>query len=136
MSTADVLGLVAEYKRANEHSPLVTRVLSELLEELQAQAKKSYLGQLYRTDFTVEGRGAFPVDMLRYCNAWPADESDARHIEESLEEADNTDLFVIRLTKYHRDAEPQLADDRWSSKFRWAIYRGRADGKRIDTRLL
>lgn len=86
-------------------------------------ARDGYIGDLYRTDFTVTGRGAFPIDMLRYCNAWPKDETDARTIEHSAEEVTDQDkaLWVVTLSKHHRDGTPQLADERWESKFRWKI---------------
>lgn len=32
-------------------------------------------------EFTVRGNGYFPIDMLRYDNAWPASESDSHLIQ-------------------------------------------------------
>lgn len=36
---------------------------------------------MYITDFTVEGRGDFPLDMLRYDQCWPADSAAVTAIE-------------------------------------------------------
>lgn len=36
---------------------------------------------LKQTSFKVEGRGPFPIDMLRYDSAWPATGADASIIE-------------------------------------------------------
>lgn len=38
-----------------------------------------------KTSFTVSGRGPFPVDMLRYDSAWPADAADVLAICNSFE---------------------------------------------------
>lgn len=96
-------------------------VLVGLAEKLRAAMEVEYVEPLHRTDFTVQGNGPFPVDMLRYTCSWPATEADARAIEESHEQADYTDPFTVRLSKYHRDPEPQLSDQRWRSKFRCTI---------------
>jgi len=107
----------------------IREAIAEFDIRVRQAERDGYVGDLYRTDYTVVGRGAFPVDMLRYATSWPHDETDARHIEESLEQADNNDPFTIRLTKYHRDAQPNLCDDRWESKFRWKVLRNNT----IDT---
>ncbi len=93
--------------------------------------RDGYVGDLYRTDYTVTGRGPFPLDMLRYTQSWPKDETDARAIEESLQDATHDDQFTIRLTKTHRDAIPVLSDERWESKFRWKVLRTSAH--EVDT---
>lgn len=36
--------------------------------------------KVYRIDFMVQGRGDFPLDMLRYDRAWPASEADSGRI--------------------------------------------------------
>lgn len=77
-----------------------------------------YNGTLYRTAYSVKGRGAFPIDMLRYTSSYPADEDTARRIERSFEDDTEQTYF---LKKYHRDDEPQLARERWEAKFRWSI---------------
>jgi hypothetical protein len=100
---------------------IVHATLGELVRELRKFEETDYLGVLYRTDYCVTGRGGFPIDMLRYTSSYPNGESDAREIENSLEHADGDDAFTIRLSKYHRDPKPQLAEDRWLSKFRWKV---------------
>lgn len=96
--------------------------LSRLEDALREREKTDYLGTLYRTDYEVAGKGGFPVDMLRYTCSWPADETSTGEIERSLDsDVGGLPLRTIKLTKYHRDPEPQLAADRWSSKFRWMV---------------
>ncbi len=107
----------------NDAVGTIREAIAEFDIRVEQAEREGYVGDLFRTDYTVSGRGPFPIDMLRYAVSWPADEADARAIEESLEQADNTDPFVIRLTKYHRDATPQLCDDRWESKFKWKVLR-------------
>ena len=101
----------------------VNRAIEDFTAAIRKAARDGYIGDLYRTDYVVSGRGAFPIDMLRYTSSWPMDESDARAIEDSIEHADSTDPFTIRLSRNHRDPQPQLANDRWESKFRWRVMR-------------
>jgi len=97
---------------------------SDEFDDLVTEAsRKGYVGDLYRTDYTVTGRGAFPMDMLRYAVSWPHDESDASNITYSQDDDNDTETYVIRLSKYHRDAMPQLCDERWEQKFRWKVLR-------------
>lgn len=95
-------------------------VIEDITQHLREAEKSDYLGTLYRTDFEVEGRGAFPVDMLRYTSSWPKGESDARAIEDSF---DSSVRHTVCLSKYHRDPEANLAGDRWEAKFRWRVMR-------------
>lgn len=66
--------------------------------------------------------------MLRYVCAWPKGETDTQAIEDSHDEAvavasPRRGPRTIMLSKYHRDPNPNLADDRWTSKFRWRVVR-------------
>lgn len=134
--SVDILMLVARFGDYYGYNSTTKRAFAELLEELREGSKSDYLGTLYRTDFTVVGVGPFPIDMLRYCNAWPHDEEDARIISELCsfnEQLSTTQSSMVRLTKYHRDPSPVLSEERWESKFRWKIYRGHEDHKRIET---
>lgn len=98
--------------------------IQKVQDEIAKADRDGYLGDLYRTDYSVIGRGAFPVDMLRYACSWPADETSAGQIERSHEsDVEASDPFSIRLTRYHRDPVPNLCDDRWESKFRWKVVR-------------
>ena len=38
----------------------------------------------YAFEFTVEGSGEFPADMLRYDHCWPASEADSRLLENPI----------------------------------------------------
>jgi hypothetical protein len=66
--------------------------------------------------------------MLRYTCSWPKGEVDAQAIEDSLDDtvaaaAPRRGPRTVMLCRYHRDPEPQLAGDRWQSKFRWRVVR-------------
>lgn len=95
--------------------------------------RDGYVGTMFRTRYSVTGYGEFPVDMLRYTVSWPNDEQDARAIEQSLEQGNHNDPFTIRLCKYHRDASPNLSEERWQSKFRWKVLHTDSDATRIET---
>lgn len=108
--------------------PGAANVIQDIIEHFRKAEQTGYLGTLYRTDFEVQGAGAFPVDMLRYTCSWPKGEEDAHAIEDShndeiREIAPRRGPRTVTLTKYHRDPEPQLAGDRWEAKFRWRVVR-------------
>lgn len=107
--------------KINDNIEAIREVVTQFDFVVETAQRDGYVGDLYRTTYTVSGRGGFPIDMLRYAVSWPHDEADARAIEDSLESADYGDPFTVRLTKYHRDATPQLCEDRWESKFRWKV---------------
>lgn len=117
----DVIRFLKKQAVAWDHIPAGEQAIHDCIEKLSKEMDLDYLGVLYRTDYSVTGRGAFPVDMLRYTNSWPRDEADVHEIERSIELADAADPFTVRLTKYHRDQKPNLAEDRWASKFRWKV---------------
>lgn len=121
--TLDILQFIADQRNlvGDDESVTVRGVLDELTERLRAAMDVEYVEPLYRSDFSVTGSGQFPVDMLRYTCSWPATEADARAIEESHEHHDATDTFTVRLSKYHRDKDAALSEDRWRSKFRCRI---------------
>lgn len=118
MSNIDIYKLLEDKRQRWSHSESADQAISDCIVAVRAAEERGYLGALYRTDFEVEGIGAFPVDMLRYTCSWPKGESDARSIEDSFE---GSGRRTITLTKYHRDPEPHLAADRWLSKFRWNV---------------
>ena len=64
------------------------------------------------TIFTVSGRGRFPVDMLRYDEAFPADGMSAANIVDNPAERRNVTLIT------HRRFGP--TNDRWAS-FGWVV---------------
>lgn len=118
----DVVKFIEKYVADNGMCPISSKGnVADLVTKLRAAMETEYVDPLYRTDYLVSGQGAFPLDMLRYTQSWPCTEVDARAIETSIELATVDDPFTIRLTKYHRDQKPDLAEQRWSSKFRWRV---------------
>lgn len=121
MSNIDIYAVLEKFKADWGHvMPAAANVIQAIIEHFRKAEQTGYLGTLYRTDFEVEGTGAFPIDMLRYTCAWPKGETDTRAIEDSF---DSSVRRTVVLSKYHRDPEPQLAADRWKSKFRWRVLR-------------
>jgi hypothetical protein len=98
-------------------------IIIPIINRLRELEQAGYLGTLYRTDYEVEGRGSFPMDMLRYTSSWPTEEGDAISLAQTFDSLTETRLHKIRLTMKHRDPEPQLAADRWEAKFRWRVVR-------------
>ena len=109
--------------KINDAVDTVRQAVNEFDTVVEMAERDGYVGDLFRTRYTVTGRGAFPLDMLRYSTSWPNDEQDARIIEESIEHGGGNDQFTVRLCKYHRDRNPNLCEDRWESKFRWKVLR-------------
>jgi hypothetical protein len=60
-------------------------------------------------EFVVEGRGSFPVDMLRYDTCWPRTESDASIIDSSFQPR-NRVTHVVALKGLREPTE-----GRWES---------------------
>jgi hypothetical protein len=68
----------------------------------------------YQTIFTVEGKGRFPLDMLRYDSAVPASEGDAHRIEKQR------DLRTVTLIRTSvNKLGPTVG--RWES-FGWTVH--------------
>jgi hypothetical protein len=67
-------------------------------------------------EFSVIGRGRFPIDMLRYDNCVPASENDAISIETGK------DMRTVRLRRFVTDNTNGPAVGRWQS-FGWDIKR-------------
>ena len=69
-------------------------------------------------EYTVDGSGYFPIDMLRYDAAWPADTDSAIQIVERLKpitREDRLERKPIKLRSYHAPTE-----GRWQS-FMWGV---------------
>lgn len=114
--------------KINDQVESIRQAVNEFDTVVEMAERDGYVGDLFRTDYIVQGKGAFPLDMLRYTQSWPKDEQDARLIAESITEEEHftaTELRTVRLTKYHRDATPVLSDERWESKFRWKVLRNK-----------
>ena len=69
-------------------------------------------------NFTVAGKGPFPLDMLRYDCCYPMESGDALEIEKSLEDRGCQKAHTVRL--FARSAERRVTDGRWES-FRWHV---------------
>jgi hypothetical protein len=121
VSSIDIYAVLEKFKASWGHIiPASANVIEDITRHLREAEKSGYLGTLYRTDYVVEGAGAFPIDMLRYTSSWPKDEGDARAIEDSF---DGGGRRTITLSREHRDPEPRIAADRWEAKFRWRVVR-------------
>jgi hypothetical protein len=72
------------------------------------------------TDFTVEGRGDFPLDMLRFDECWPADGDSAINLikkdKEDRAPGETTFRQVHLRTGQSRNIHPK----RWDS-FNWKV---------------
>ncbi len=67
-------------------------------------------------EFTVEGRGFFPTDMLRYDACWPMTQDDVcRLVMPSIRGPEPSEKVKVRLAS-HRAPTP----DRWAS-FGWTM---------------
>lgn len=68
-------------------------------------------------EYEVEGRGPFPVDMLRYDASWPVREAEDSYQGIGLREPECYEgTRVVRL----RTIRPKLTEERWRS-FGWKI---------------
>lgn len=72
---------------------------------------------MYICEYTVQGNGDFPFDMLRYDEAVPVGPEDAAHMPRPDVRLADTNR-VIRLRSWNRHA-PTV--DRWRS-FGWSVY--------------
>ena len=83
--------------------------------ELDAEMDK------HLTTFTVEGRGTFPLDMLRRDQCWPVGPDDVARMGLTRDDAGfNTNPRCVRLTKFSRSRWPQSNTARWES-FGWKV---------------
>ena len=67
--------------------------------------------------FTVNGRGAFPLDMLRYDRAWPADGDAVDAISIAF---NDPDARAIRRVTLRTSDELNVTPARWGS-FGWPV---------------
>lgn len=63
--------------------------------------------------FMVEGRGAFPVDMLRYDRCHPRSSEDAANLL-------GTDKRIVELIKFVENKDQVPTEGRWNS-FGWNV---------------
>lgn len=71
--------------------------------------------KIIRFRLTVEGSGAFPIDMLRYDHCWPASEIDSGRMDRDW----GGEMRQVQLfTDQHRHWQPTV--DRWRS-FTWRV---------------
>jgi hypothetical protein len=124
-TTADLLELIDHWPSANA-DPSIRATCAAISFKIRTLAADGYIGDRYRTDYEVEGCDEFPIDMLRYTTSWPAREEDVYSISNgAVHQGDfRPNLkYTVRLSKTHVDPEPNLAEERWISKFRWQVTR-------------
>lgn len=68
--------------------------------------------------FTVEGRGTFPVDMLRYDTCWPRSQEDTAKLERVSRRQHLRDDRPVRIALSSNGRPPTAA--RWAS-FGWKV---------------
>lgn len=72
----------------------------------------------YRQRFTVEGRGSFPLDMLRYDHCWPSDSGSVKLIEAGMMPLAKARVIVLLRDVFDKEAQPEIR--RWQS-FGWRV---------------
>jgi hypothetical protein len=72
---------------------------------------------MYSIQFTVEGRGAFPVDMLRYDCCFPDDQGSAMRIQIGARQGDS---YSVKLSIFARTKAVAPTTARWQS-FGWRV---------------
>ncbi len=78
---------------------------------------------MYMSKFVVEGRGHFPLDMLRYDSCWPSTQSDVAaldYIREDFRKPPNEKSRRVALSRCHKTKGFKPTSDRWES-FGWHI---------------
>lgn len=81
---------------------------------------------MHRLEYTVSGRGRFPLDMLRYDASYPSRSESVAAIEHSLAEPHGSDVvYAIQLHRWtdqnKRDAvRLGITEGRWNS-FGWYV---------------
>jgi len=71
----------------------------------------------YRHEAVVQGRGSFPIDMLRYDQCWPVGGEDSVEIERSLHHERGPFTVNVRADS---PAKEHWTPDRWRS-FGWTV---------------
>lgn len=117
----------------NDAVGTIREAIAEFDIRVETAEREGYVGDLWRTDYSVTGKGAFPVDMLRYAQSWPKDEPDASNIVYSQDDGNYDEVYTVRLTKHHRDRNPNLCEERWESKFKWKVVITDDDKHRTET---
>lgn len=72
------------------------------------------------TDFTVEGRGDFPLDMLRYDECWPADGDSALRLIKKDKEDRAPGETTFRQVNLRTNRSVNIHPKRWDS-FNWKV---------------
>jgi hypothetical protein len=70
--------------------------------------------------FTVEGKGSFPFDMLRYDSCWPIAPEDAMQMEEPDTRQRFGELRRVELAHRADHGGWRATDGRWAS-FMWNV---------------
>jgi len=80
------------------------------IESLAASERPKYWFEYY-----VNGRGAFPIDMLRHDLCWPATGEDAAKIDDAAKPELRVGRYTVKINSYR---EPRIG--RWES-FGWKV---------------
>lgn len=71
------------------------------------------------TVYTVRGRGAFPIDMMRYDRSYPYSEENSIRIQKSLTNVEREE-FEVTLIRLNAPSNWNPGAVRWSS-FCWTV---------------
>lgn len=80
------------------------------------------MSKMYQFRYRVTGRVAFPIDMLRYDQSFPASEIDSGKIDRALHH-DFKDGEEIELTTWTENRKWSPTERRWES-FLWKVIPG------------
>lgn len=69
----------------------------------------------YHHDATIQGTVPFPIDMLRYDECWPADESAAGKIADSIADPGKPWAITVQKVSTAKDSRTAWTVDRWES---------------------
>lgn len=104
----------------DEESSRILRMISDAKRAGVYRAMESPMPKTHvRTAITVEGKGAFPIDMLRYDDCTPAREIDAGKISRSVDLVAWKDPVQVNLHRFSVDGKRATAA-RWES-FGWTV---------------
>ncbi len=70
--------------------------------------------------FTVEGMGTFPIDMLRYDRCWPRTGADAAMVQEEHRTAGGRATRHVDIVTHVRPGQSWPTIDRWRS-YGWLV---------------
>lgn len=78
--------------------------------------------KIYLVTFTVQGKGTFPMDMLRHDCCWPADTHSAYALLTPEDRSNRANLRSVTLRRRVHANSPVLAAPRAVTVDRWASF--------------